>query len=272
MQSTKRGEIQGDLNVGGIAGSMAMEYPSDPESETSSELSSAPKRQYALKAILANCQNDGKISAKYSFVGAVCGRMDLGLIAGCRGFGSAESENGSYAGGIAGLGNATIRGCFAKCSLSGKSYVGGIVGSGLERGAEDTSSTVTGCYSMVEITDCEQYSGAISGRNAGEFLENFFVSDALAGIDGQSYAPADDGGVENTRIYTRQNGAWEQADCESFGDYLTFAVSGTQVDIAAVTVLPVWWAWLALALIALAILVLLILLVRRLCRRMRLHT
>ena len=111
-----------------------------------------------------------KISAKYSFVGAVCGRMDLGLIAGCRGFGSAESENGSYAGGIAWHGNATIRGCFVKCSLSGKSYVGGIVGSGLERGAEDTSSTVTGCYSMVEITDCEQYSGAISGRNAGEFL------------------------------------------------------------------------------------------------------
>lgn len=62
-----------------------------------------------------------------------------------------------------------------------------IVGSGLERGAEDTSSTVTGCYSMVEITDCEQYSGAISGRNAGEFLENFFVSDSLASIDGQSY-------------------------------------------------------------------------------------
>lgn len=65
--------------------------------------------------------------------------------------------------------------------------VGGIVGSGLERGAEDTSSTVTGCCSMVRITDCEQYSGAIAGRNAGEFLENPFVSDTLAGIDGQSY-------------------------------------------------------------------------------------
>ena len=32
-QSTNSGEIQGDLNVGGIAGSISMEYPSDPESE-----------------------------------------------------------------------------------------------------------------------------------------------------------------------------------------------------------------------------------------------
>lgn len=186
-QSTNSGEIQGDLNVGGIAGSMSMEYPSDPESETASELSRDQKRQYALRAVLLDCQNDGAVSAKYSFAGSVCGRMDLGLIADCRGFGSAESENGSYVGGIAGLGNATIRGCFAKCTLSGRSYVGGIVGSGLERGAEDTSSTVTGCCSMVRITDCEQYSGAIAGRNVGEFLENFFVSDTLAGIDGQSY-------------------------------------------------------------------------------------
>lgn len=154
-QSTNSGEIQGDLNVGGITGSISMEYPSDPESESSSDLSRDQKRQYALRAVLLDCQNDGKVSAKHSFAGSVCGRMDLGLIADCRGFGSAESENGSYVGGIAGLGSATIRGCFAKCSLSGKSYVGGIVGSGLERGAEDTSSTVTGCYSMVEIMGCE---------------------------------------------------------------------------------------------------------------------
>ncbi len=449
-QSSNSGEIQGDLNVGGIAGSLSMEYPSAPESETSSELSWDQKRQYALRAVLLGCQNDGTVSAKYSFVGSVCGRMDLGLIADCRGFGSAESENGSYVGGIAGLGNATIRSCFAKCSLSGKSYVGGIVGSGLERGAEDTSSTVTGCCSMVEITDCEQYSGAIAGRNAGEFLENYFVSDTLAGIDGQSYGgkaepigydalletenlpnefrtltlrfaaddtvltqetfsygdsfdesvypelPQKDGyyaqwdrtelddlrfdtvvsavytpyttavsagvsrdngqdvflvegdydgaaqfsaqalakstedfapisrgltsaishylksaswyrlpstpinrdveeqwhltlpqdgsqthtvhytspenEIENVRIYTRQNGSWEQADCEIFGDYLTFEISGTEADVAAVTVLPVWWGWLALGLVLLAILILLILLVRKLIRKKRART
>lgn len=85
------------------------------------------------------------------------------------------------------------------------------------------------------------------------------------------YTPPD-GGIENTRIYTRQNGNWEQADCKSFGDYLTFAVSGTEVDIAAVAVLPVWWAWLALAVFFLAILILLILLVRKLIRKKRVTT
>lgn len=85
------------------------------------------------------------------------------------------------------------------------------------------------------------------------------------------YTPPD-GGIENVRIYTRQNGSWEQADCESFGEYLTFVISGTEADVAAVTVLPVWWAWLALAIILLAILILLILLVRKLIQKKHINT
>lgn len=111
--------------------------------------------------------------------------------------------NGHSIRGLAIGGKRSTAGLFLKIGETGEIYdltvsgniqsggdceaVGGIVGSGLERGAEDTSSTVTGCCSMVRITDCEQYSGAIAGRNAGEFLENPFVSDTLAGIDGQSY-------------------------------------------------------------------------------------
>lgn len=78
--------------------------------------------------------------------------------------------------------------------------------------------------------------------------------------------------IENVRIYTRQNGSWEQADCEIFGDYLTFEISGTEADVAAVTVLPVWWVWLALGLVLLAILILLILFVRKLIRKKRAGT
>ena len=36
---------------------------------------------------------------------------------------------------------------------------------------------------MVEITGASQFSGAISGSDAGEFADNFFVSDTLAGLD-----------------------------------------------------------------------------------------
>ena len=78
--------------------------------------------------------------------------------------------------------------------------------------------------------------------------------------------------IENIRVYTRQNGSREQADCEIFGDALTFVVFGTEVDVAAITVLPVWWAWLALALVLLAILILLILFVRKLIRKKRTGT
>ena len=40
---------------------------------------------------------------------------------------------------------------------------------------------------MVKIIRASQYSGAISGANAGEFSENLFVSDTLQGIDRVSY-------------------------------------------------------------------------------------
>ena len=40
---------------------------------------------------------------------------------------------------------------------------------------------------MVYINRYTQYAGAISGVNAGEYSENLFVSDILAGIDRVSY-------------------------------------------------------------------------------------
>ena len=106
--------------------------------------------------------------------------MDLGLITDCKGYGTIRSEDGNYVGGIAGVTGATVRTSYAKCTLSGQKYVGGIVGSGV-------TQTVSG-YSMVEIEDCTQYSGAISGADAGTFLENYYVSDTLAGINRQSYS------------------------------------------------------------------------------------
>jgi len=184
---TNYGTVDADLNVGGIAGAMAIEYELDPEGDQK-ESSSVFDRVYETKAVVQRCVNRGSISGKKDCIGGIVGEMDLGIVLSCEAYGSARSETGSYIGGIAGLSSAGIRSCWAKLSLSGKSSVGGIVGSG----NEDTSSsagsgcTVTNCRSLVVIEDCDQFSGAISGRDLGVFRGNYFVSDTLRGIDRRS--------------------------------------------------------------------------------------
>ena len=175
--------VDGDISVGGIAGSMAIEYSYDPEDDVTSDLSADYKRQYELKAVIQDCTNEGVVQSKRSYAGGICGRIDLGLITDCNGFGSVTSDSGDYVGGIAGQTGATVRQSYAKCALSGAKYVGGIIGAGAEQTVSGASSTVSGCYSMVEITDATQFSGAISGCDAGDFAENYFVSDTLSGLD-----------------------------------------------------------------------------------------
>lgn len=133
-------------------------------------------------AILQKCVNSGNVTSRKDYAGGVCGRMDLGFAAGCESYGRIQSENGSYVGGIAGFSTGIVRGCFAKCSLAGKKYIGGIVGSGGDQDTESGAGKVQGCYSMVDIVSYEQYAGAVAGIDEGSYGENFFVSDSLAGI------------------------------------------------------------------------------------------
>lgn len=184
---SNHGSVNGDINVGGIAGAMAMEYELDPEDDVTSNLDAKQRRSLEVKAIVLNCVSDGKITAKRSYAGGICGRMDLGLIAGSEGYGSVASESGDYVGGIAGLTGSTVRHCFAKCTLSGGKYIGGIVGSGVAEDLSGDSSTVAGCYSMVSIESYQEFAGAISGVDAGSFVENYFISDTLPGMNGRSY-------------------------------------------------------------------------------------
>lgn len=86
--------------------------------------------------------------------------MDLGTVSDCGGYGPVSSENGDYVGGVCGL--SSIRHSYAKCTLTGRKYVGGIVGSG---------SRVSDCLSMVAIADYTQLGGrrrnAPAGRRRG---------------------------------------------------------------------------------------------------------
>jgi len=182
-----RGAVYADIHVGGIAGVVSLEQMLDPEDDLTAEFSMKERRKYEMSAILYECVNRGMIAAKKDYVGGICGRMDLGLIAACEGYGYIYSESGDYVGGIAGLAGSTVQDSFAKCSLAGAKYIGGITGSGITEDVTGESSLVSGCYSMVDIVGYQQLAGAISGVSSGMYQECYFVSDELTGIDRISY-------------------------------------------------------------------------------------
>lgn len=178
---TNYGTISGDLNIGGIAGQMAIEYDFDPEDDISSKADSPLNQKLETKAAAIKNTNYGEVIAKKNCAGGIAGQMSLGVVKNCSAFGKVTSESGDYVGGISGKSSAKIISCYAKALLSGRNYIGGIAGS---------ADTVMDCYSLVDITDSQSYFGAISGTIDGEFEGNYFVSDELSGLNGASYKGA----------------------------------------------------------------------------------
>ena len=178
------GNVFGDSDVGGIAGAISLENELDPESDLTSSGNSLIQNRYSFHAVIVQCVNRGEAEAKRECAGGICGRADLGYITNCAAYGKISLEDGSYAGGISGLCYGTIQNCCAKCSLKGNKYIGGIVGNGFTgNNSGENSSTVSGCFSLVEIADRPQYAGAISGGSEGNFYGNYFVQAGFAGID-----------------------------------------------------------------------------------------
>lgn len=181
MNSLNSGSVQGDVNVAGMVGSMSVEYDFDPEDDLTEDGTRSLNFQYRTLAVVTGCTNEGSISSKKDYAGGIVGRMDLGAVKSCESYGQVESSGGDYVGGIAGVCRATIRNCYAKCSPSGSDYIGGVAGSSEE------NSVITGCYTLVEIPRGSRYTGAICGTETGEFTDNYYVSDSLAGLGRISY-------------------------------------------------------------------------------------
>lgn len=181
------GDVYGDVAVGGIAGSMANYDVADPEGDTDLTINSVFKKKYELKAVIQRSVNRAKVVAKRNNAAGICGDFELGMIVYSSNFGRVESESGANVGGIAGGSNSTIRNCYSKCSLSASQNVGGIIGAAKEDSLGRSNSSVEGCLAMVEISGAELFYGAIAGEYVGEFEENYYVSDDLAGINRISY-------------------------------------------------------------------------------------
>lgn len=181
------GDVSADINVGGIAGSMAVDSD-DLEDNAAGRTDVTLGSRYLTKCIINNCQNNGYITAKKDGAGGVAGYMKLGIIRSSRSFGSVKSSDGAYAGGICGQSLSMITDSYALCSVEANKYVGGIAGYG---------DVIRGCYSMVNLKTESGRAGAIAGQttayedeeveNDDKVTGNFYVDNGIHGIDGISY-------------------------------------------------------------------------------------
>lgn len=184
MSCTNYGGIQGDLNVGGIAGSMAIDFDFDPEDDIASTGERSYSFSYKVRDIVDSCTNYGEITAKKNYCGGIVGKQDMGVIRSSTEVGDVTSTSGSYAGGIAGSSVSAIRKCISKATVSAADYVGGIAGQGV---------IMTDNAALLDVLDCTERSGSIAGyvdfsdKNV-EVLRNSFVDRGTAGIDGISYS------------------------------------------------------------------------------------
>lgn len=175
------GEVGGDLNVGGITGTMNVEYEGDPEADLDMTGNINVRLRSKVNGVVIHSINYGEITAKKNCVGGIVGLQALGFIYDCEGYGAVTSDAGSYLGGIAGSSAATIEKSYSLCNISGKDFAGGICGVGY---------TVKDCISISDIDATGEQTGSIAGHleEEGDVSGNYFVSDTIHGIDDISYA------------------------------------------------------------------------------------
>lgn len=178
---TNSGNVAADLNVSGIAGTMAIEYDFDLESDVTGLDDARANSTFLTKCVLRKNVNQAKVTAQKSYAGGVCGLQEMGMVLRCENYGRIESTSGDYVGGIAGQSLSHIRQSYAKCTVAGGEYVAGIAGWG---------NGLDGCLAMVKVKEADAFSGAIAGKvsDNAELAENYFVSEEIAGIDRISYS------------------------------------------------------------------------------------
>ena len=71
VDCVNRGTVEGDRNVGGIVGALAIEYDYDREDDLLPSGSRTGKYTYLTRAILLDCDNYGAVTAKKSCAGSV---------------------------------------------------------------------------------------------------------------------------------------------------------------------------------------------------------
>ena len=178
---TNQGDVEADINVGGIAGSMNIEYDVDPELDFDLSKFTEVAVRATVNDVVIHCTSYGSIKAKKNNCGGIVGSEELGIIYDCEGYGNIKSDSGSRLGGIAGMSQSGISKCYSFCNVEGKDYLGGICGD---------AYNISDCISMSALISEEgEYNGSIAGNVNSEatVVNNFFVTSETGGIDNINY-------------------------------------------------------------------------------------
>ncbi len=184
LYSENEGDIESDINGGGIVGVITDDSGSRSDFEVVSEGQVSLNYDRYEKATVLYCKNNGDVTVRNDCAGGIAGRADLGAVLYSDNFGRVESEEGSYAGGIAGRSASVIRNCRSMCEAISESYAGGIAGL-----ARSLLNNV--CLSAVDKD--KEYHGAVAGNtdnadqkddNKGKVSGNVFVYQGLGAING----------------------------------------------------------------------------------------
>ncbi|NDO50869.1 hypothetical protein FMM75_16180 [Lachnospiraceae bacterium MD335] len=185
---TNKGIVRGDINVGGIAGSMSIDSE-DLEGNAAGSVDFELGSKFITRCAIMGSVNEGYVTAKKNGAGGIVGYMNHGVVVDSEGYGSVESTEGDYVGGICGESHTIIKRCYSLCSVAGTKNIGGIAG---------YAETLKNCYAMSKIASENGRMGAIAGQiNGYEDIEegeeeikvsgNYYVGDDIYGIDNISY-------------------------------------------------------------------------------------
>ena len=189
-KSVNRGAVHGDINAGGIAGTMNVEYDVDPEYDLDITETTNVRLRSTVSDVVIYCINYGEVNSKKDCAGGIVGLQELGLVYGSEGYGTVKSETGNYAGGIAGNSASAITDSYSLCNVESEDYTGGICGKGY---------TMQNCISIPTILGDGEAKGSLAGiiESDGEVSTNIFVNDIYGGIDDINYSgKADSAGYE----------------------------------------------------------------------------
>lgn len=181
ISCSNQGKVISDFQAGGVVGTIGIEVDLDPEKDIETYGDESLYMNRYAQAAVRGCRNDGDILVQQDYAGGIAGTARIGVLASNQNYGDICTEDGNYAGGIAGVSQSLIQSSYSMCEVRGNDYAGGIAGLG---------KSMKNNYGMTDVVAPEgEWKGSVAGDRVkdGTVSENFYVDNGLGAIDGITF-------------------------------------------------------------------------------------